>query len=269
MSGEDLTPRRAAVAIFLAAAPLFAHDFWIEPSTFRPEVGTSVGIALRVGEGFRGDPVARAPGRISRFVLVSPSRETPIEGVTGHDPAGVARVSEAGLQIVGYRSKSSKVELEAEKFEEYLKEEGLERIVAERARRGESAKPSREIYSRCAKAILAAGGGGAGKSDPDRVLGFTLELVPEKNPYASPTGGSFPVRLEYGGRPLAGALVVALNRAAPEMRLSARTDSKGRVSFALAKPGAWLVKSVHMVRAPAKSGADWESLWASLTFEIP
>ena len=42
-----------------------------------------------------------------------------------------------------------------------------------------------------------------------------------------------------------------------------------RVSFAFAKPGAWLVKSVHMVPAPAKSGADWESLWASLTFELP
>jgi len=31
----------------------------------------------------------------------------------------------------------------------------------------------------------------------------------------------------------------------------------------------WLVKTVHMVPAPADSGADWESLWASLTFEIP
>ncbi|MEO8348002.1 MAG: DUF4198 domain-containing protein [Acidobacteriota bacterium] len=256
-----------AVTIFFAAARLLAHDFWIEPSTFRPEVGATVGIALRVGEGFQGDPVPRSPGRIVRFVLVSPSRETPIEGVPGHDPAGVARVTEAGLQLVGYRSHTSKVELEAKKFEEYLKEEGLERIVAERARRGESDKASREIYSRCAKALLAAGG--TGKSGHDRVLGFTLELVPEKNPYAFRTGGPFPVRLEYRGKPLAGALVVALNRDAPEMRLSARTDAKGRVSFALAKPGTWLVKSVHMVPAPAKSEADWESLWASLTFELP
>lgn len=249
---------KAAVVLFFAAAPLLAHDFWIEPSTYSPEVGATVELALRVGEGFRGDPVPRVPGRILRFVLLSPSGETPVDGV--------ARVSEPGLLVVGYRSNVSRVDLEAEKFEQYLKEEGLERIVAERARRGESGKPSREIYSRCAKSLLSAGG--AGKSGRDRELGFPLELVSEKNPYAFTTGGTFPLRLEYAGSPLAGALVVALNRDAPGKPLSARTDAEGRVSFALARPGAWLVKAVHMVPAPADSGADWESLWASLTFEV-
>jgi uncharacterized GH25 family protein len=256
-----------AVAMFFVAARLLAHDFWIEPTTFRPKVGATVGIALRVGEGFRGDPVPRTPDRIVRFVLVSASGEAPVEGVPGDDPAGVARVSEPGLQLVGYRSNSSRVDLDAEKFEQYLREEGLDQVVAERARRGEAGKPSREIYSRCAKSLLSAGE--AGKAGHDRELGFTLELVPERNPYALPTGVSFPVRLEYQGKPLAGALVIALNRAAPENRLAARTDSEGRASFALAKPGAWLVKSVHMVPALADSGADWESFWASLTFEVP
>jgi len=37
----------------------------------------------------------------------------------------------------------------------------------------------------------------------------------------------------------------------------------------LPRPGVWLVKVVHMVPAPKDTGADWESLWASLTFEIP
>ena len=257
---------KVAVALFFAATPLLAHDFWIEPSTFRPEVGATVGFALRVGEGFRGDPVPRTPARIERFVLVSPSREAPIEGGSGADPAGVGRVSEPGVQVVGYRSHTSRVDLDAQKFEQYLKEEGLEAIVAERARRGESAKPSREIYSRCAKSLLAAGAGS--KAGHDRELGFTLELVPERNPYAYSSGGPFPVRLRHRGKPLEGALVVALTREAPEKRLSARTDAEGRVSFALA-PGAWLVKAVHMVAAPAESGADWESLWASLTFEVP
>ena len=256
-----------AAAAFFTAVRVFAHDFWIEPSTFRPAVGANVSVALRVGERFRGDPVPRTPDRIVRFALFSPSRETPIDGVPGQDPAGVARISEPGLQIVGYRSKVSTVELEAAKFEQYLKEEGLESIVAERARRGESLKSSREIYSRSAKALLAAGG--AGRFGHDRVVGLTLELVPEKNPYALRAGGSLPVRLEYDGKPLAGALVVALNRAAPERPLSARTDAGGRLAFVLEKPGQWLVKSVHMVRARAESGADWESVWASLTFELP
>jgi hypothetical protein len=28
----------------------------------------------------------------------------------------------------------------------------------------------------------------------------------------------------------------------------------------------WLIKSVHMIPAPAGSGAEWASFWASLTF---
>ena len=33
--------------------------------------------------------------------------------------------------------------------------------------------------------------------------------------------------------------------------------------------GVWLVKAVHMVPLPKGQDADWESFWASLTFELP
>ena len=39
------------------------------------------------------------------------------------------------------------------------------------------------------------------------------------------------------------------------------------MTLALPKAGVWLVKSVQMVAAPTGVNADWESLWASLTFE--
>jgi len=31
----------------------------------------------------------------------------------------------------------------------------------------------------------------------------------------------------------------------------------------------WLVKAVHMIPLPKDGDADWESFWASLTFELP
>jgi hypothetical protein len=34
-------------------------------------------------------------------------------------------------------------------------------------------------------------------------------------------------------------------------------------------PGVWLIKCVHMVEAGWFSRADWQSLWASLTFDAP
>lgn len=261
-----MTLRKAAV-LFLAAAPLFAHDFWIEPTSFRPEVDSTVSFALRVGEKFRGDPVPRNPELIEKFVMVSRAGEKPVEGVTGCDPAGVARIADPGWLVVGYRSKPKPLELSAYKFEQYLEEEGLEKIIVARAARGDSQKPSNEIYSRCAKSLLDANG--AGESGYDRVLGLRLELVPEKSPKSLGQRRSMPLRLLFEGKPLAGALVVAVNREDPEKRVSARSNASGRVTFDLTPAGVWLVKAVHMVPAPPSSAADWESLWASLTFEIP
>jgi hypothetical protein len=55
----------------------------------------------------------------------------------------------------------------------------------------------------------------------------------------------------------------------PSVWLSARSDSRGAFSFMLPRAGVWLIKSVHMVRAWFFSDADWDSFWASLTFEAP
>ena len=73
----------------------------------------------------------------------------------------------------------------------------------------------------------------------------------ERNPYAIRSGQDLPVRLTYENRPLAGALVVAMNRLNPAEKLSARTDTDGRVRFRLRPGGMWLIKAVHMIPAPA------------------
>jgi uncharacterized GH25 family protein len=257
----------AAALLLLAASTAAAHDFWIESTSFRPAVGSTVGVRLIVGQKFRGDTLPRNPAMIARFDFVTEAGAVPIPGRGADDPAGSFRVEAPGLGLIAYRSLESSVSLEAPKFEEYLKEEGLESVIAARAKRGESAKPSRELFSRSAKALVQAGG--AGDAGFDRVIGLTLELVPEKNPYAMAAGGDLPVRLLFMGRPLAGALVVALPYDAPENRIAARTDRDGRVVLKLPKGGVWLVKAVHMVPVEDNPAADWRSIWASLTFEIP
>jgi len=256
-----------ALSALLFAAPLAGHDFWIEPSTFRPRVGSVVSARLVVGQKFRGEPLPRNPAMIVKFVLVDDSGERPILGRAADEPAGSVAIERAGLQLIGYRSLNNPLSLEPAKFDEYLREEGLERIIEIRAKKGESQKPSRELFSRCAKALLSAGD--AGRAGFDRNLGFTLELVPERNPYALKGGEDLPVRLTYDGKPLPGALVAALPFDSPDHKLSQRSDASGRVTFRLPKAGIWLVKAVHMVPAPPETGADWQSLWASLTFEIP
>jgi len=82
-------------------------------------------------------------------------------------------------------------------------------------------------------------------------------------------GQDLPVRLMYQSQPLPGALVVAINQANPAEKLGARSYKDGRVRFRLPRAGVWLVKAVHMIPAPEQAHADWESFWASLTFDVP
>lgn len=259
-------PCLVILSLVAAASTASAHDFWIEPSSYRPPVGAVVGLSLRVGENFKGEPVRRQAERIGRFVLAGPGGVQAAVGNEGDDPAGSARIVAPGGYVAGYRSHQAFIELEPEKFEAYLAEEGLERISRLRAERGESSKAGREAYSRCAKSILEAEGVGAGL---DHTLGFPLEIVPGRNPYSLRGGGEMPVLLLHEGRPLEGALVVVLRKADPTFRRAARTDAVGRAVFNLPRAGTYLVKAVYMTPAAPDVEADWESLWASLTFRVP
>ncbi len=255
------------LAAAASVSPLLGHDMWIEPATFLPETGQIVGVRLRVGRGLLGDPLPRNPALVKEFVVEDKEGRKPVVGRSGADPAGFLRVAAPGLLVVGYSSNPSPVELTADKFNQYLKEEGLDSVIALRTRRNESTEGAHEVFSRCAKSLLNSGS--SNDAQGDRRLGFTLELVAERNPYALRAGGELPVRLTYENRPLAGALVVAINRLNPAEKVAARSDRSGRVKLRLHSGGMWLVKAVHMVPAPTGSGAEWTSYWASLTFELP
>ena len=255
-----------AVLLTLSAIPLAAHDMWIEPTSFLPDAGSVVGLRLRIGQDFLGDPLPRDPALIDQFITVDSTGRKPVYGHDGGDPAGLIRVTEPGVVIAGYQSHPTPITIPATTFNQYIKEEGLDTIAELRARRNQTNSEAREIFARCAKSLVRYG---APKNiQADRSLGFTLELVAQKNPYTLRAGEDLPVNLTYEGRPLANALIVAMNRANPAAKLTARTDAKGHVTFRLPQDGTWLIKAVHMIPAPAGSSADWESFWASLTFQL-
>jgi uncharacterized GH25 family protein len=252
----------AATAILLVAASARAHDFWIEPSTFHPTPGATVSVALRAGQHFIGEPVPRMSPLIERFVVRQGGDEEEMAGIENTDPAGFFRADGRGTAVIAYQSRSTFVQLPAGRFEDYLREYGLQRIIDARTRRGERAKPGYEIFSRCAKSLLA---GRASSSDATKPIGLRYEIVPD----ADPTYGNAPFRgrLLYEGRPLPGALLTARLHGDPQVRLTARSSATGAFTFPLPRPGIWLITSVQMADAPRGSKAEWESVWASLTFE--
>src|SRR5438045_3004660 len=125
--GSSIRRLCACLVLIIAScgASLVAHDMWIDPTTFSPESGQIVGVRLRVGQDLLGDPLPRDPTLINQFVFEDAGGRKPLVGRDGADPAGFLRVATPGLLVVGYFSNPSSVELTAEKFNQYIEEEGL------------------------------------------------------------------------------------------------------------------------------------------------
>ena len=241
--------RKVLLFTLLVALRVHAHDFWIEPSTFRPAAGKTFTASLRVGTDFAGDPVPRSAALMDSFIVRDARGERAVNGIENQDPAGFVRIDGAGTAIIGYKSKASPLEITPEKFALFLSEEGITGVAVPKT-------PHREKFYRFAKTLVRAG---EGPSNVQRALGYRLELVPANDPF---TTAPLQLKLVYENRPLPNALITAIS-AEDGSRITARSDAKGQVALKLPQ-GVWLVKATHLVRTKA---GEWESLWASLTFE--
>lgn len=268
------------VALALLAIPVAAHDFWMLPTSFRPAKDQLLNVALYVGDFGKGDEVERKEERTLKFLASTPDGEKQIVGRDGATPAGYLRTKSDGIYVLGFQSNHASVTLAPEKFISYLEERGLDQIKRLRETRGETGKEVHEIYSRSAKSILQVGD--SASSGWSAALGLDLELTPGENPYAltwSEADKSFSplsIVLSFHDKPLVNALVSAINLDAPPRdesdvsnSLRGRTDENGRVQLRLPRAGRWLVASVHMRALEVQDQADFESFWASLSFEVP
>lgn len=259
-----------ALALVLASSSALAHEFWIEPASHRPEANSLLTARLMIGHADDKEAYARNPKHLAEFTLLGANSSHDLVGRPGADPAGSVRLPGNGNFVLNYRSNTSFLEMKAGKFEAYLIEEGLEHVVAERKRLGESGKAGRESYSRCAKALLRTPG--SSSAGFDRSLGLPLELVPVSDPFAFQAGeknSALPFLLLSNEKPLVGAKVHAQSLDHPTVsEISGRTDEKGIVRLALPVGGRWVVSAVEMSRAEGAANHDWRSYWASLSFEV-
>ena len=153
------------------------------------------------------------------------------------------------------------IEMKGQEFTDYLKEEGLEPIIAARNTAGETDKTTKERYARYAKIALRNGPGPG--LHLTRASGLRAEFIPASDPTTVRAGGTLSVQLLAAGKPVADAAVSAVSG---EQAIRAQTDKDGRVTFTIDRSGAWLIKTVHMVRLPQPAEAEWESYWVTLAF---
>lgn len=274
--GRRRGPRTAARGVFallvatwtLAASnPTSAHEFWVEPDRFRPALGETTPVHLYVGEAGERSELERRRTHLRRFEALDASGAIPVLGRFGRAPAGWFQPRAEGQVLVAYQGSPTYIEIPAEKFESYLTEESLTRVIAERVRAGQSLEPGRESYARYAKSLLVVGNGGSPVFD--RQVGFPLEIVARTDPEKWRGGDTFSVEVFYDGRPLADQQVKLIHLRDGELRLLARTDANGRVDLRPPQAGPWLLATVFMRAAPDAIEGDWESFWGSLSFELP
>lgn len=257
--------RLLALAL-LALARINAHECWLEPSNFSPAPGQPFHLRLRVGMDLQGEPRTFAAKRVAvlRHLSVHDGESLAPQDTTDLPLAFAA----SGGHLLAYDSTASLITLEPAKFEDYLREEGLDAIITERAHRGEGGVPGRERYLRCNKALLQVGD----VRDGTWALrtGQVLELVPLADPASLHPGDALGLVLLLRGQPLAGTKVRAWHRAGDNLTtLDAVTTVAGEVTFTLPAAGRWMFSTVHMVRTADDPAADWESHWANLTLALP
>lgn len=256
--------------VFLCAVPVKAHDYWFEPDNFFPAANSPVTLHLQLGTRLVIEEERfYQPERTISFKLYSAKNSLDLFGnsLKGAIPVAKFNVGASGTYLVGMARNPVENILDAEKFTEYLREEDLKNIIAERAKLGETEKFGYERYSRFIKSLVQVGNV---KDDTyKRLLNFKLEIQPLENPYSTKTGKLLPLKVLFDGKPLANHAVFSYNRAASKVYVQEyKTDANGVFRVKLDRKGFWLVRLVKMDRCSQNcEETDWESYWGSLSFE--
>jgi Domain of unknown function (DUF4198) len=269
-----VTARRTipvAVGMLLALACLVqAHDLFLKLDTYFLEPHTRVRVTVLNGTFAKSEAFV-TPDRIVDLSLVGLAGRTPLPATAwsrGPDSTSLLTlvVGDTGTYVIGVSTRPREIALPAAEFNAYLEEDGIPDVLEDRRRRGELAAGAREQYSKHVKAVFQVGRPRTAAFGV--ALDYPAEIVPLDNPYSLAQRAPLRVRCLVDGRPVADQMVLwggeRDGRALPERRT--RTDSDGIAVVTLGAAGRWYVKFVHMIRASSPN-IDYESRWASLTFE--
>jgi uncharacterized GH25 family protein len=250
-----------------------AQDYWLSaaPAVASPE--EKVELRLYSGHELEShEEKTYQSSRVLRFEDVTGTRHydlTPL-AAEGATPFLAAVFQLPGTHLVALDRGPAFAELSAAEFSAYLAARGLDAVAADRESSQESEMPVRERYQRFLKTYVQVGL--AVDLTEAAVTGQKLEIIPGVNPLALKPNERLPARVLFDGVPLVGALLTAAVRlpGGKIASLQLRTDDKGETRIELFSPGLWLLQVVHMQRAGiGDEKADWDSYWASCTFNLP
>ncbi|HEU5218198.1 MAG TPA: DUF4198 domain-containing protein [Gemmatimonadales bacterium] len=266
--------RSLGLVLGLVAIPslVLAHDLFL---TLRDYFVAPLSVVRIVGLNgtFTTSENSIDRARVADLTVLAPSGRKSIDSVTfkAEGPRTVITLEtrEEGTYAAGLSTKPSELSETAADFNKYLAEEGIGWVLADRKRTKEQDKPVKEQYSKHVKTLFQVG---RSRSEGwSTVLGYPVEIMPLRNPYALGPADTLRFRILVDGKPSpAGQEVLAGGRTRTGARRVLRrlvTDSLGEVTVPLRPTGVWYVKFIRMTRSD-KAGLDYISQWATLTFAV-
>lgn len=258
------------ILLLFTAFSLFAHEFWLHPDKFIYQPGDLINIKLLVGENYEGQNWS---GNNSSIQSLQLHLDNAIDDMESHigDSTGDSlqfAIYDEGTYLLTYNSKNKFIELDPQKFLEYLKEDGLQNAIDYRAANNENDSMGREYYQRSVKTIFQVGA--KKNTNYKKETNLPVDIIPLHNPYEvrkNVRHGEFGVKVLFQKKPLAHQQVFVWHRVNKKTdKLQLTTDAQGLVKFPLTAEGRWMVSTVKMERVTGDSAVQWQSYWGSCTW---
>ena len=287
-TGRRITATLAALAVLtvVIVTAARAHTMFLKLDSFFLEPNSTATVALINGD-FDNSENAIARDRMLDVSVVGPGGVVhPPESawsdsaVFHWSPDSVdtavltIETGGPGTYLIGVSTAARVITLSAEDFNEYLVHDGITDLIEERAAAGKTNEEATERYSKHVKALVQVGEARSGEWAHE--LGYPVEFMPLTNPYELRRGDELRVRFLRAGRPVANQLVYANHEdhhghdAAGEHveAVTTRTNADGVATIPLSGTGRWYVRTIHMVEMTSETDVDYESNWATLTFQV-
>ncbi len=264
----QLKLRFLCIGFLLFVFPVLAHEFWLEPQQYIFSRGQEINIRFHVGEGFKGENWSGSREKINFLNLyygdvVDSSLNEHISEEKGDSLQ--FSVYEEGTVMVVFNNINSYIELEPQKFLEYLKEDGLTNAIDYRKAYNETDSAGREYYQRSVKTIVQVG---AVKTNSyKRTTPLPIDIIPQSHPYTVNGQQLMNMKVLFKKEPLVNHKVRVWHKMPDGVTDSTYTsNANGEISFTVEPKGEWMVSCVNMVRLTDDPKAQWQSYWGSCTW---
>ena len=281
-----LTMATLAVLTAVIVTAVSAHTMFLKLDSFFLEPNSTAMVALLNGDFDKSENIITRDRMIDVSVVgpggvVHPTESAWTDSAVFHwspDSVDTSLLSfetgGPGTYLIGVSTAARVFALTAEEFNEYLVHDGITDAIEQREAAGKTNDEATERYSKHVKALVQVGDARSGEWAHE--LGYPVEFMPLQNPYELGRGDELQVRFLRAGQPVANQLVYANyeehhgHDAAGEHveAVTTRTNADGVATIPISGTGRWYVRTIHMVETTDEADVDYESNWATLTFQV-